>query len=337
MKTALRRFISVPTVVVLAVLLTVSAPLWLVASLLVDGYRAGRGKPGAVWRLWLCALVYAWTSVFGLIWLGASWVISLGGLRSRYLVESAYRAQSWWAHTLYRGLLKAFNLRVVIEGADHITPGPVVVLIRHVSILDTLLPLNIVTRQHGVRLRYVLKDELRFDPALDICGSRLPNYFVDRDTTNSATEIEGIVGLAKGLDDHSGVIIYPEGRLATPAARKRAAERALARAPELASLIDGFHNVIAPRPAGTLALLDATDCDVLVMGHIGFDRMVGVRSLFDAALPGSTVKVSFSRVPRSQIPSPATTRWLYQVWADLDTWVDRAKLSLSDPGTPPTV
>lgn len=329
----LRRLVSVPAVTILAVLLLLSAPLWLLASLFVDGYRAVRRQPGALWRLWLCALVYAWTSVGGLIWLGASWIATFGGRDRVRLVESAYRAQSWWAGTLYRGLVWAFNLRIEVEGDGIIKPGPLVVLIRHVSILDTLLPLNLITRRHDIRLRYVLKQELRADPALDICGSRLPNYFVDREASNTAAEIDGIVALADDLDKHSGVIIYPEGRLATAASRAKAAQRALTQHPDLAHLTGSYRHVIAPRPAGTLALVNATDCDVLIVGHYGLDKMVGVRSLFDKNLPGSTITVHFTRIPRSAIPAPATARWLYERWAALDDWVD--SVATSPDGTGP--
>ena len=38
-----------------------------------------------------------------------------------------------------------------------------------------------VSRRYHLRLRYVLKRELLWDPCLDIVGQRVPNIFVDRD------------------------------------------------------------------------------------------------------------------------------------------------------------
>ena len=63
-----------------------------------------------------------------------------------------------------------------------VEPGPVIVMIRHASILDNLLPSVFVAWPHKVRLRYLLKRELLSDPGLDIGGKRLPNYFVRRGT-----------------------------------------------------------------------------------------------------------------------------------------------------------
>lgn len=55
----------------------------------------------------------------------------------------------------------AYQLEV--EGVNALQPGPLVVLMRHASLADTLLP-AVVIASHGIRLRYVLKRELLWDP-----------------------------------------------------------------------------------------------------------------------------------------------------------------------------
>ena len=69
------------------------------------------------------------------------------------------------------------------RGTRSIAPGPVVLMMRHASLVDTLLPTVLVLRRHRIRLRYVLKRELLWDPALDLAGNVLPNYFLDRAST----------------------------------------------------------------------------------------------------------------------------------------------------------
>ena len=104
-----------------------------------------------------------------------------------------------------------FRVRVVVDGDHVVIPGPILLFIRHASIADTLLANVIATRRHGLLLRYVLKNELLVDPAIDIAGNRLINYFVDRRSGDTATEVARVEALAADLTEDEGVLIYPEG------------------------------------------------------------------------------------------------------------------------------
>ncbi|MGB3051137.1 MAG: hypothetical protein WBB42_09060 [Polyangiales bacterium] len=55
-------------------------------------------------------------------------------------------------------------------------PGPTILLMRYASILDTLLTSVYLQGPTQWRVRYILKQELLFDPCLDIVGNALPNY-----------------------------------------------------------------------------------------------------------------------------------------------------------------
>ena len=96
---------------------------------------------------------------------------------------------------------RVFALRTVIEGEDAIEPGPILVFIRHVSQADTLLPVVLITRRHGIALRFVLKQELLWDPCLDIVGHRLPNVFVRRGSGESEREIAAVQRLTGRISD----------------------------------------------------------------------------------------------------------------------------------------
>ena len=64
-------------------------------------------------------------------------------------------------------------------------------------------------RQEG--LRYVLKQELRYLPCLDIGGHGLPNVFVDRSGSDSAKAIREVSDLIATAGSDESVLIYPEG------------------------------------------------------------------------------------------------------------------------------
>lgn len=56
-----------------------------------------------------------------------------------------------------------------------------------------------------------MKQELLWDPCLDIVGNRLPNYFVDRAAKDTARELAHIASLARELAPGQRVVMYPEG------------------------------------------------------------------------------------------------------------------------------
>src|SRR5690606_16463643 len=93
--------------------------------------------------------------------------------------------------------------------------GPVLVFPRHVSPVDNLLPLVVVSRPFGIKLRWVINRWLQRDPCIDIVGHRLPNIFVST-SRKSAGEAMGVAELGRDLEPDEGVLIFPEGALYTP-------------------------------------------------------------------------------------------------------------------------
>jgi 1-acyl-sn-glycerol-3-phosphate acyltransferase len=200
----------------------------------------------------------------------------------------------------------------------------VIVLIRHTSLLDTLLPATLLTARDGTRLRYVLKRRLLLDPCLDVLGHRLPNRFTRRSSLER-DEVSAVGRLASGLGPQDGVLIYPEGTRFTPEKRAQVIERLAASArPELAERARALRNVLPPRLGGTLALLDAApDADVLVIAHHGFEGSALPRDLWRGRLIGQTLTAKAWRVPAAEIPAGRDDRvdWLYEQWRRVDTWV----------------
>jgi 1-acyl-sn-glycerol-3-phosphate acyltransferase len=216
----------------------------------------------------------------------------------------------------------AFGLNFIDEGTSAIPPGPILLLSRHASMIDTMLPSRYVVKPHGIKLRYVLKKELLIDPALDIGGNRLPNYFIDRRGSAQA-EMAALRELATGLAADEGVLIYPEGTRYSEEKRVRYSRHWGHQGGPIGEIVAGFRRVLPPKPGGTLALLDASAADVVVLAHRGLEGFARVKDMWSGGLVGTTVELRFWRVPRNAIPSDddSRLRWLFDLWADVDAWV----------------
>jgi 1-acyl-sn-glycerol-3-phosphate acyltransferase len=333
-ETVLRRLRTIPPLVLGLLLVTVLFPVLLVVALVVDlARRVASGVPPTAARLLAFLWVYLAAEVVGLAAMAAAWVLTLGGCREVRLQRMTLRLQQRWAGVLFGAVRALFGLRLEVAGDDAIAPGPVIVLIRHTSIVDNLLPAVLITRPHGIRLRYVLKRELLADPCLDVAGRRLPNYFVRRGT-GQAVELERVRSLARGLELDEGVLIYPEGTRFTPERRRRAIARIGERDPDLAARAARLRHLLPPRLGGVGALFEgAPDADVLVIAHHGFDGLRLVSDIWRGGLVDLLIRVRITRVPRSAVPAggAARTSWLYDLWQDLDDWLEERFAADSRP------
>ena len=175
---------------------------------------------GLGWALWIAALPLlpvlavadalrrarlAWSRAFlttgvaltaelvGLAYAGVVWVTGplLGAARTR---RALHRLQSRWGRGLFGALRRIYGLRLEIVGRPQLPPDrPVVVLSRHVSVIDSLLPVVLLPRRQP---RYVLKRELLWDPCLDVVGQRVPTVFVRRGAADTAAQLDALRGLA---------------------------------------------------------------------------------------------------------------------------------------------
>jgi 1-acyl-sn-glycerol-3-phosphate acyltransferase len=314
-----RRIVTIASLFVFFVLLTVLLPLLALVAVGIDVIGAViRGKAWVVSR----TLVFAWVYVVGEIWAVVS-LATVGLLPRHRGLASTYRLQKLWARWNLTALRALFGLSFSVESDDVVSPGPIVLLARHSSLIDSLLPAVFVTGRHGMRLRYVLKKELLVDPALDIAGNRLPNVFVDRDSADSARERGAISDLVHDLGSDEGVLIFPEGTRYTEAKRVKYVAALGAEPGRIGELAKRLRGVLPPRPGGTLALLESTSADVVVLAHRGLEGFATVRDVLSGDLVGRTVTVRFWRIPRKSIPSSRSDRveWLFQLWATLDAWV----------------
>lgn len=301
--------------------LLATSPAWLVLTAIVDIVSGARF---AMTRGLLMVLFYLACEIIGVLACAGVW---LQRRDEAQFLDANYRLQWWWAGTLFEAGRKLFALDVVITGADNARQGPVLVLVRHSSVADSLLAAALLSRPYKLKLRYVLKRELLWDPCLDIVGRRLPNAFVQRGSKDTAGDVAAVRALAEGLGEQDGVLLFPEGTRATPATRARALER-LAASPsvtkEQLESARKLTHVLPPRLEGVLSLLEAdTRADVLFVAHWGFDRVRTLADLRNGKLVGQRVRVHLWRCPRADVPEDreGRIRWLNQQWQRVNDFV----------------
>ena len=329
-----RRLVTIPRTVFAWVALTLSLPLLLLVAAVIDIARQLISrKPWVGTRLVLIAWVYLAAQVGVITFAGVQWLVSLvfGSQAAAKRRDWSYALQSWWVDTIMASMSGLFRLEFIVNGAEEVAPGPIIVLFRHVSIMDNLLPHVFVSKPNGIRLRWVLKQELLSDPALDIGGNRMPNYFVDRASDDPATERDNIAALADGIDANGGILLFPEGTRFSAERREKRMRRLAERDPELHDLLVGHDQVLPPRTGGVLALLDR-GMDVVVGAHGGFEDLRGIKEIWSRAPVGKTITLTFRRFPAGSIPTDPTEqkRWLYATWA----WVgdEVTRIGATDTG-----
>jgi uncharacterized membrane protein/1-acyl-sn-glycerol-3-phosphate acyltransferase len=320
----IRRALSIPVVLFLTLLFLSAVPLWLSVTVLFD-LTLGPQRKWAKSRSGLFFLLYLCCETWGIVSAAAIWLGTLGGRivgHNRYVAYNA-AFQRRWSEALLRGAFRIFSMRLEIEGQEVAEMGPFLLLVRHSSTADTVLAASIVANRYGLLLRYVLKRDLLWDPCLDIVGRRLPNAFVDRSGTNTQRAIARVAQLGQAMDRNSAVLIYPEGTRFSEEKRTRYIEGLRNKGRDhLAEVAAGMRYVLPPQTAGVLALIDAApDVDVVLLAHVGFEGARDFAAFIEGDLVGRVVRAKLWRIPGSSIPLSDRELWLFQRWAEVDSWV----------------
>jgi 1-acyl-sn-glycerol-3-phosphate acyltransferase len=199
----------------------------------------------------------------------------------------------------------------------------VIVLGRHASPLDNLIPAVIASGRNHIRLRWVINRWLLRDPCLDIVGNRLPNVFVATGSEEPRGQAARVGALAAGLGFEDGVLIFPEGALFSPARLRRTVARLSEAGSEDAGRASALRSVLPPRTGAFLsALAAAPDADVVIVEHRGLDPFSAYRALASGELIGAEVVIRVRRFARATIPGDSSGQagWLWDRWIELDRW-----------------
>lgn len=323
-----RRLKTIPTFIGTLIVMLAIAPVALPLLVIVDAalWLASRKHWMGV-RLYCFALVYLIAEAVGLVALGGVWLMAGFGRSADPLTRWTFAIQQAWAGTLLAAAKGIFGFRLKVSNEEAAGPGPIILMVRHASIVDNLLPAVLVSSRHQIQLKYVLKRELLSDPCLDVAGNRLQNYFVQRGSADSQAELSAIHHLAAGLGVNDGVLIYPEGTRFSKAKRLRALQNLGDSGSKLFDKAKELQHVLPPRIGGPLALLDsARESDVVILTHRGFEGFAHLRDIWSGGLVGTTVEAEFWRIPREQIPDHRSGQiiWLYETWKRIDDWIDES-------------
>ncbi|HEX2050039.1 MAG TPA: hypothetical protein VHJ34_05310, partial [Actinomycetota bacterium] len=191
---------------------------------------------------------------------------------------------------------------------------------------DSFLLVHEVLVRLERRPRIVLKDLLQLDPCLDILLNRLPNHFVTPDPRAADRMVEGIGALAEDMDARDALVIFPEGGNFTERRRVRAIERLRTRGfGRHAARAERMRHVLAPRPGGALAAIDATpDVDIMFVAHTGLEHLSTMRDLWRGLPMDQVVKAGWWIVPEEDVPRTRDEQvdWLFQEWSEIDDWIE---------------
>lgn len=312
-----RRLLTISAVVVAFIAVGAALPLLLGLALLVDLVR--RERLLGTTRLTAFAFCYLAIECVCLVRLAWVWLSTRRGSPERR--TRTFAAQRFFTGALLGAVTRLFSLRFEVLGAEQVSPGPLLVLVRHASLVDVLVPAGFIANVHGLELHYVLKRELLADPCLDIAGHWIPNHFVDRSGADTAAELAAIATLKDGVGPRQGVLLYPEGtrfsRRKREAVLQRLEGRARARAEEL-------RHVLPLQPGGALTLLATPPpTDVLFVGHHGLEGLTQLDDIWRGKLVGRTITIRFWREPAANVPDgdEARLEWLHAHWRRLDAWL----------------
>ena len=324
----LRRCVIAPLVVGLAVLAWFTLPLWLIGAAALSPIVPGRLRP---LRFFWVVIVYLTCEAVLLVVMFGLWIASGFGwrLRTPYFEGIHYDlVQGTMWVLLPRGPAgaaadasspRARSARAPRAGRSWSaagTPGPG----------DSFVLIHTLMAWYDREPRVVLKDTLAWDPMISVVLNRIPARFITPNPGPGEDLETQIAELATGLDENDAFVIFPEGGNFTPRRRQKAIDRLRRLGMErMAQRAEQMIHVLAPRPGGFLAALDAApDADVVLVAHTGLDHMVTVGEVWRELPMDKRIIMRWWQIPRAEIPAGREERieWLFGWWERIDAWID---------------
>lgn len=321
---ALQRVVVAPLVIVATVLLWSTLPLWLLGAGILSPFVPGWLRP--VRLLWVAVVHLSFESV-ALVELFGLWIASGFGwrIRSPFFERIHYDIAQAYLVVFFREARRVLRLKIETVGpAPDAHPGePLLVFCRHAGPADSFTLMYALMHWYGREPRVVLKETLAWDPMIGVLLTRVPSRFI---SARPGDDLEAQVGeLARNLDHNDAFVIFPEGGNFTPARRERGIGRLRSLGMDrMANRAESMGNVLAPRPGGVLAALDAApEADVLLVAHTGLDHVVTIADVWHSLPMDKRLLTGWWRIPREEIPEGREERieWLFDWWATVDAWV----------------
>ena len=322
-----RRVVLAPLVILLTIVLLTAMPLWLLIAVLLSPIVPGRLRP---LRLMSIAMLHLVLESILLVELFGLWIASGFGafIRRPFFERIHYDLVQTYLVVFFREARRVLRLNIVTEGpAPDAHPGePLLVCCRHAGPGDSFTLMYALMHWYGREPRVVLRDTLQWDPAIDVILNRLPSRFVSPKGSPGSSLEEQVGALARNLDHNDAFVIFPEGGNFTPERRQRAIDKLRRLGLEaMAARAERMENVLAPRPGGLLAALDAApEADVVLVAHTGLDHMLTIADVWREIPMDKQIIMRWWRVPREEIPAGREERidWLFSWWERIDRWID---------------
>jgi 1-acyl-sn-glycerol-3-phosphate acyltransferase len=325
-----RRVVVAPLVVLLAGLVWVTLPLWLLAAAALSPLLPGRWR--ALRLLWIFML-YLTAEALLLLVLWGFWFASGFGWRIRkpYWEGIHYDLVQHTMWVFFREARRVLRLRIETDGpTPDAHPGvPILVACRHAGPGDSFTLIHALMHWYAREPRVVLKNTLAWDPMIDVLLHRIPARFITPNPKAGQNLESQIADLARGLDENDAFVIFPEGGNFTPHRRQRGIDRLRKLGMErMAQRAEAMTNVLAPRPGGFIAALDAApDADVVLVAHTGLDHMLTVGDVWRELPMDKQLVMRWWQVAREDIPADREGRieWLFGWWEEIDAWIEQSR------------
>ena len=320
-----RRLILAPFAFIGAVVGIVLSPMLVVAAASLDAFRKRPRLPNV--RLGLLLLGAFVIEVIGMIVSFGLWILMgfgfLGSARWRWHLHR--RFMGWYTRAMLALVVRIIGSRVIWNDHADLSAGPVVLIARHTSFFDALIPATLLSNRNQLLAHHVVTHGLRYSPCIDIVGHRFPNRFIKRTPGDGSSELVHIERVGTVLDERSGAIIFPEGTFRSPERFERVVRRIRRRQPELADRAEReMRHVLPPRANGTYALLQgAPDADLVVCTNTGFELFGSIKQIVGKPYTNDPIVIETWRIPRSEIPQDADefALWLFDEYVKIDDWV----------------
>ena len=322
-----RRVVLAPALIAFTVVLLTTVPIWLLVAALLSPVVPGRLRPLRL--LWLAIMHLVLESIM-LVELFGLWIASGFGyfIRRPWFERVHYDIAQAYLVVFFREARRVLRLEIVTEGPtpDAFPGEPLLVCSRHAGPGDSFTLMYALMHWYGREPRVVLKDTLAWDPAIGVILNRVPSRFISPNP-KAGDDLETQIGeLARNLDGNDAFVIFPEGGNFTPARRQRTIERLHKLGLEaMARRAENMQNVLAPRPGGLLAALDAApDADIVLVAHTGLDHLLTIADVWRELPMDKQIIMRWWRVARNEIPEGREERidWLFSRWEEIDRWID---------------
>lgn len=305
-----RRLLTLSSLILVTILAVALLPLVVITTLLMSLSPKFRTAPQALAFIY-GFLVYEWSGL-------ARFLFVLARYPKREHMDRNRAIQFWWAQHLFDMGKRLYQLQIEVTGTEALEGNCALLLSRHSSMGDTVLPLLFFGKARAEGLRYVLKQELRYLPCLDIGGHRLPNVFVDRSGTDSAKAIKEVSNLIATAGDDESVLIYPEGTRFT----QKKHDDLRRKHPHLEDQLNRWPNLLPLRLGGVLGMLKANPGkDLVFLAHAGFEGSADIHDLLGGGWLNQKVRLHFWRVPYSEIPQENVQDFLFSEWDKMQATV----------------